>query len=89
MDPEKFWRLTWYEWGLYMKSFTIHHEKNLEQLGSMMAHIANCTAPKKHGNWTRRDFVKLSSDTIVEERRLTLNEAKKLLGSKMKMPNGK
>lgn len=72
-----------------MKSFTAYHERHLEEIGVMMAHIANCTAPKKQGNWTRRDFIKLGSDAIVEERKLTMKEAKQLLGSKWKLGNGK
>lgn len=63
-------------------------EEKREELGVLMAHIANCTAPKKSGSWKREDFIKLSNDTIVSERKLTMKEAKQLLGSKWKF-NGK
>jgi hypothetical protein len=89
MDHEKFMRLTWYEWSLYINGYLNEHEERREELGTMMAHIANCTAPKKHGQWSREDFIKLRSDTAVSERKLTMKEAKQLLGSKWKFPNGK
>lgn len=54
-----------------------------------MAHIANCTAPKKSGQWKREDFMKLRNETIVEERKLTMKEAKQLLGSKWKFDGSK
>lgn len=89
MDHEKFWRLTWYEWSLYMSSYIDSYDERKEELGILMAHIANCSAPKKSGQWKREDFVRLSTDTIVSERKLTMKEAKQLLGSKWKYPNGK
>jgi hypothetical protein len=86
MDHEKFMRLTWYEWSLYINGYLNQNDERLEEMGIMMAHIANCTAPKKHGQWSREDFIKLIGDTSVPERKLTMKEAKKLLGSTWKLP---
>lgn len=84
MDHEKFLRLTWYEWSLYLEGYTHQQTERDVEVASLKAHIANCTAPKKHGNWTWKDFSRFKQVTQVQERKLTLKEAKRILGSKMK-----
>lgn len=86
MDYEQFRKLTWYEWNLRLEGYLEDFEEHREELGIIMAHIANCTAPKKHGNWSREDFVRLSVDSIVSERKPSLKEAKQILGSTWKLP---
>jgi hypothetical protein len=86
MDHEKFWRLTWYEWSLYVEGYVECKIDRDKELADLKAHIANCTAPKKQGYWEPADFERLRSKTDVPERKLTMKEAKKLLGSTWKLP---
>lgn len=89
MDHEKFLRLTWYEWSLYLEGYTQEREEKDAEVSDLKAHIANCTAPKKGGVWTWKDFSKMQHITNVPERKLTLKEAKQSLGGKWREPNGK
>lgn len=89
MDHEKFLRLTWYEWSLYLEGYNNEVHEHDREVSELMAHIANCTAPKKSGNWTWKEFSRFKHITQVQERKLTLKEAKRILGSKMKKEDGK
>lgn len=86
MNYEQFRRLTWYEWNLVLEGYIEEKDSRLEELGVLMAHIANCTAPKKTGAWERKDFIRLHNDLNVPERKVTMKEAKQLLGSTWKLP---
>lgn len=60
-------------------------DRRHEEIGLMMAHIANFTHPKKDQSvWRRDEFMRLSSDNIVSERKVTMKEAKQLLGGTWK-----
>lgn len=72
-----------------MEGYTQECEERDVEVSDMKAHIANCTAPKKVGNWTWQDFSKLQHITNVSERKLTMKEAKQSLGGKWREPNGK
>jgi hypothetical protein len=88
MDHEKFWKLTWYEWNLYLKGYIHHKEERGAEIRTIMAHIANCTAPRQDRQpWRAKDFEPLPVN--VSERKLTMKEAKQMLGSKWRTPDGK
>jgi hypothetical protein len=93
MDPEKFWDLSWYEWGLYVLRLFEHTERQKAQQefvmamnGDLMAMLANINRDqKKHpGFFTRNDFYKLHLDTQLKKEvdpELFAKVAKKLGGT--------
>jgi hypothetical protein len=76
LSPETFWRLTWYEWGLYIlrlyeesEKRNADHEILMALNGDLMALIANVNRdPKKRVNaFSRNDFYKLTFDTQLKQ----------------------
>lgn len=98
LSPQEFWRLTWYEWGLYClrlykesKKMLAQRELSIDLTRHFMALFANANRAKNQAAFAPTDFLwKLSYDKTpqVEERPLTFKEAKALLGSKIKKANG-
>jgi hypothetical protein len=87
MDHEKFLRLTWYEWSLYLEGFVVEQNERDYEISDLKALIANCLTNKKGGgHWTWKDFSRLQQITNVPERKLTMKEAKKSLGGKWREP---
>lgn len=97
VDPWNFWNLTYQEF--WFLSLRFHYEikdkirENDDKLffhGDLKAHIANFTVEFKKqggGEWTYKDFVRLSgeSDKKEEKKKLTLKEARQSLGSTFKL----
>lgn len=99
LSPQEFWRLTWYEWGLYClrlykesKKMLAQRELSVDLTRHFMALFANANRSKNQAAFTPQDFLwRLSYDKhpTVEERPLSFKEAKVLLGSKIKKADGK
>ena len=98
LSPEQFWRLTWYEWGMYClklykdsKKMLAQRELSIDLTRHFMALFANSNKERHQTPFTPQDFLwRLSYDRIpeVDDRPLTWTEAKALLGSKIKKADG-
>lgn len=97
LSPDEFWRLTWYEWGLYClrlykesKKMLAQRELSIDLTRHFMALFANANRGKNGPTFTPQDFLwRLSYDMdIVDERPLSFKEAKALLGSKIRKADG-
>jgi hypothetical protein len=95
LSPDKFWGLTWYEWGLYV--LKLHKDRQKELSDRELSIEQHRQAMALHYNIHRgnnpakipQDFWRLSYDKdVVEERPMTFKEAKALMGSKIKRANG-
>jgi hypothetical protein len=97
MKSEEFFRLTWYEWCLQMYRIRKIQERRIEDrdfamvlTGDFMALMANVNrnTEEKPEPFSRKDFFRLSTDEpepeIIEEKPMTLKEAKAALGSKIR-----
>lgn len=98
LSPQEFWRLTWFEWGLYClklykdsKRMLAQRELSIDLTRHFMALFANANRGKNTAAFEPQDFLwKLSydKDAAVEERPLTFKEAKALMGSRIKKADG-
>lgn len=97
LSPEQFWRLTWYEWGMYClklykdsKKMLAERELSIDLTRHFMALFANANRGKSQTAFTPQDFLwKLSYDkTVVEERPLSFKEMKALYGSRIRKTDG-
>jgi hypothetical protein len=73
LSPKEFWRLTWYEWGLYMmRLYKLNQERLYDRdfrkdlTGQFMALFANANRSKGQRAFRREDFFKLSYDTQLK-----------------------
>lgn len=75
MDPEKFWRLTFYEWSLWMERIKILNDKDRrrEDLAIELERGTMALLAHLHGNKnvTRQDFYKLSYDEVTTQVEVT------------------
>lgn len=96
LSPEQFWRLTWYEWGMYClklykdsKKMLAQQELSINLTRHVMALVANANRSKTASAFKPEDFLQPADkeDKTIEIPR-TPKEVKELLGSKFKKVNG-
>lgn len=74
LTHEKFWSLTWYEWGTYLiklfrnqQRITAEHEFLMDLTRRFMALFANANRSKNTRVFMPEDFFKLSYDTQLHK----------------------
>lgn len=97
LSPQEFWRLTWYEWGMYClklykdsKRMLAQRELSIDLTRHFMALFANANRREHAPAFEPEDFLwRLSYDKArTEDRQLSPKEIKGLLGSKFKKADG-
>lgn len=96
-DHEKFWKLSWYEVGLYTEQYTQmmemrHEDQELQwaRFRIQWADFRNANR-RKNGKVVRpQDLIKLSFDTdrVAEYHEIDMNAIKRRFGSKIKKRGG-
>lgn len=91
MSPKRFWKLSFYEWSIWVERIKIQHERRnqdrellIELERNSMALLANINRGKNAEMFTGKDFYKLSYDEVVESSKATGEEMFKALQERFK-----
>lgn len=91
MSQKKFWKLSFYEWSLWLQRIRVKHERIkqgrellIELERNSMALLANINRGKNQAPYSGTDFYKISYDEISETVKTTGEDMFKFLQEKFK-----